>query len=1391
MNTDVALNIAKRFIMLPAEKRKLYLEKMYAENISPANLPVPETRALHDRIPLSFAQQRQWFLWQLNPASPAYNIPTALRLSGVLDQDALRYSFQTLIERHEVLRTTFKQDDDQSIQIIHAAQPFALSTAYLAEAQTVEAWVEREISHPFDLEKGPLLRVGLLVLAENEHVLLLTVHHIISDGWSMPVMVEELVTLYESYSQGRGQACLPVLPIQYADYAIWQRNWMEAGEQERQLTYWKAQLGGEQPVLELPTDRVRPSVPDQRGARLDITLEHELVNGLKGLAQRENGTLFMVLLAGFQSILQRYSGQNDIRIGVPIANRTRVETEQLIGFFVNTQVLKATFDFTTTFGELVRQTRQAVLDAQTYQELPFEQLVEALQPDRSLSHSPLFQVMYNHQTHVKSTASSLQGLQVESIEWDDPTTKFDLTLNTFEHETGVKASLTYATALFDRPTIEQLAKHWKRLLQRVLTVPETPLIELSLLDEEEQQQIVLAWNRTDACYPAGQAFHQLFEQQVDKTPGSTALMFGEQSLSYTELNQRANRLARRLRELGVGPDVLVGIVVERSLEMVVGLLGVLKAGGAYVPLDPEYPQERLAYMLEHSGAQLLLTQVRLLEQLPVSDIKTLCLDRDWQQLDGYSSDNLAIAVHPEQVAYCIYTSGSTGKPKGVTVRHQALVNFLFSMAQQPGLNNQDRVLALTSLSFDIAGLELYLPLLVGASVVLLADRENQDPQALLKLIEQREVTTVQATPSTWRMLLDAAPPQALRNCRLLSGGEALAPDLASRLLERSEQVWNLYGPTETTIWSGLHCLDRQAPAALLGKPIANTRLHVVEPGLSAAPVGVSGELLIGGDGLARGYLHRPDLTAERFVPDPFDTSEQGGGRAYRTGDLARYHADGILEYVGRIDHQVKIRGFRIELGEIEARLLEHKAVREVAVIDIDGPSGKQLAAYLCPGDQSVLTDEVLLKKLVDNLRVHTRATLPDYMQPAHIVCVDKLPLTPNGKLDRKALSKVVIRRGESPLLRTRLERQLASIWQDVLKIETVGLQDNFFDIGGHSILMLAVLKRIREEINSEFSLHEFMRSPTLEKQAEYLRDQMDGCQSSLVKLSTDETADIAIYCLPPAGGTTFPYYPLARKLNGICSVYALLHKGFIEKGFHYESWEAMVQHYLDEIVLSQPEGPYHLLGWSSGGALAIEIAHRLEAKGERVNLLALIDSMLPTARTCDEASDNSREERPVNLADLNERNMAAIIMIRGFFPEKNDASISEKVMEGRAKGLQDDALVAFLIKELSASRGDDPDVFNVLYDAYAREAEFAVGYDIYGNIARLSSEFELRPLNVRPEAWWSTASGRDVEAIEYLFEEQCAKKGFSFSGRLDIAHERLVYSDEFLDVLGARIKAYI
>ncbi|WP_245217839.1 non-ribosomal peptide synthase/polyketide synthase [Pseudomonas eucalypticola] len=1074
---------------LSTKERQALAQLLKRQGVNLYGVTPISPRDLGETLSLSYAQQRQWFLWQLDPQGNAYNIPVGLRLSGALNLDALRASFEQLIDRHETLRTTFHLLDGQAVQVVHPTSPFDLQVAPLPtdgrDPQTLlKVLVEEEIGRPFDLEQGPLLRVKLLRLAPDEHVLVLTMHHIVSDGWSMPIMVDELVQCYAGLCAGR-PAQFPALPIQYADYAIWQRRWMEAGEQDRQLAYWKAQLGSDNPVLELPTDHPRPANQSYAGATLSIELNRELVRQLKQLAKQQGVTLFMVLLASFQALLHRYSGQNDVRVGVPIANRNRAETERLIGFFVNTQVLKAEFDPQTTFTALLQQVQHTSLAAQAHQDLPFEQLVEALHPQRSLSQSPLFQVMYNHQTQVKGESRSLPGLTVEGLHWGITTAQFDLTLDTFEYEHDLGASLRYATALFEPRTIEALARHWRHLLEAIVKQPGQLIAELPLLDAQERGQVINDWNPEPRTFPADLCLHQLIEAQTARAPDAVAVVFEQQVLTYQQLNQRANQLAHKLREQGVGPDVMVGIAVERSLDMVVGLLGILKAGGAYVPLDPEYPHERLAYMMADSGIQLLLTQEHVLARLPVpSGVQSLLLTA----FPGYSDANPINLARPENLAYVIYTSGSTGKPKGTLLPHHNVMRLFQATQGWFQFNERDVWSVFHSYAFDFSVWELFGALLHGAKAVIVAKDVARSPEDFHALLVREHVTVLNQTPSAFKQLIPLAceSQHGLALRYVVFGGEAL--DVGSlgpwfeRFGDQQPQLINMYGITETTVHVTYRPLSRadlvQEGVSPIGEVIPDLSWYLLDHHLNVTAPGCNGELHVGQAGLARGYHGRAALTAERFIPDPFDTSEQGGGRLYRTGDLARYRASGVVEYAGRIDHQVKIRGFRIELGEIEAKLQEHAAIREALVLDIDGPGGKQLAAYLLLTQGQAAQDHGTLR---DQLREHLKALLPDYMVPAHLMFLETFPLTSNGKLDRKALPApdVSAQQHEYVAPQSELEQQIAAIWADVLKVEKVGLTDNFFELGGDSIISIQVVSRARQ-VGIRFTPKELFQHQTVQ-----------------------------------------------------------------------------------------------------------------------------------------------------------------------------------------------------------------------------------------------------------------------------------------------------------------------
>ena len=1066
-------------------------------------LPPLRRVSREEALPLSFAQQRLWFLHQLEPESAVYNMPAAVRLSGQLNRTALEATLTEIVRRHESLRTSFTNGGEEPRQVIHRARRWSLSVVDLRELGASEggAEVERlaaeEARRPFALQTSPLLRTTLVEVAEAEQVLLWTMHHIISDGWSMGVLMREVAALYEAFVRGAASP-LEELPIQYADYAVWQRETLNEEVIERQLSYWRQQLGGELPVLELPTDNARPAVQTFRGAVERVMLSGKLSEGLREVSRREGATLYMVLLAAFKVLLMRYTGQEEIIVGTPIAGRNRVETEGLIGFFVNTLVLRTEVRGEDSFGEVVRRVREVVLEGHAHQEVPFEKLVEELKPKRDLSRSPLFQVAFMFQSAgEKELASS--GLSLSMLQSHAGASKFDVTLSLVDDGQELSGTLEYNTDLYEAATMERLAANFKTLLDGVVANQARRVSELPLLTTMEETRIITEWNQTVKTYDKESCIHQLFEAQVERTPESVALVFADERVTYAELNRRANQLAHHLRSLGVGAETLVGICVERSVEMVVGLLGILKAGGAYVPLDPSYPAQRLGLMLEDSRIKVLLTQRHLLKALPVRAATLVFVDDDREAIARKSEENPSRGVTGRNLAYVIYTSGSTGRPKGVQIEHAAVVNFLTSMLDEPGLTSDDVLLAVTSLSFDIAGLELFLPLVIGAREVLVSREVASDGTQLRECLSTAGITAMQATPATYRLLLNAGWDD-LSGIKILCGGEAFPRELANQLIEKCGTVWNMYGPTESTIWSAVARVEMKDGAVAIGRPITNTQIYLLDPQLRPVPIGVAGELFIGGDGLTRGYLHLPKLTAEKMVPSPFD--EKGGARLYRTGDVARFLPDGNIEFLGRIDHQVKVRGHRIELGEIEVALVQHEAVEVCVVLAReDVPGDNRLVAYIVP-------DTTMLAPTVSELRDFLRDRLPDYMIPSSLVVLEALPLTPNGKIDRRALPTPDGARPtlEAPFVAPRndLERSIASVWQEVLNVSKVGIHDNFFDLGGHSMSLVQIHGKLRARLKRELSVVEMFRYPTINALAKHLKQPAQPASSARADKLNDQ-----------------------------------------------------------------------------------------------------------------------------------------------------------------------------------------------------------------------------------------------------------------------------------------------
>jgi amino acid adenylation domain-containing protein len=1079
-------DLTQRLAALSPEKRALLLQRL--NQASQHNTPIQIERQARstNTFPLSFAQQRLWFLNQLEPGNTFYNMPVAVLLKGHLNVVALEHSLDALIQRHEALRTNFTTIAGEPVQVIAVDRKHNLSIEDLRhlsepeQTQIMQHLADEEAQLPFNLVNDPLLRVCLLQLSDTQHVLLFTLHHIISDAWSLGVLIQEFAQAYTAFAAG-DPLSLPRLPIQYADFAVWQRQWLQGDVLETQLNYWQQQLKHAPPLLELPTDRPRPPVQTFRGAYQSLMLPKAILEGLRAVSRREDTTLFMTLLAAFKTLLYRYSGQTDLLVGSPIANRNCVEVEDIIGVFINTLVLRTDVSGNPSFRELLAQVRKTTLEAYAHQDLPFERLVEELQLERNLSYNPLFQVMFQLQ-NVPMSDLKLPGLTLRSLEAVGETTQFDLSLNMAETEAGLQALIEYSTDLFDDGTMLRMLEHFQTLLEGIVANVNERLSDLPLLTKAEQQQFQ-EWNQTQVEFSQA-SIHQLFEAQVERTPNAIAAVFENKQLTYSDLNDQANQLAYELQALGVRPDVIVGICVDRSLEMLIGILAILKAGGAYLPLDPAYPSERIAFMLDDARVEILLTQQQFQNAFSKYKAKVLYLDSDRTTFSIIPSAYSTISSTPSNLVYVIYTSGSTGTPKGVQIEHHSLSNFIQSFQQHLKLTAEDIFLSVTTITFDIAALELFLPLTVGARVVIASRAVACDGGQLSEALLESDATIMQATPATWRLLL-ASRWQGNAQLKALCGGEALHSDLASQLRSRCAAVWNLYGPTETTIWSTIYSVESDNEPVSIGCPIANTQIYVLDRDRQPVPIGVIGELYIGGAGLARGYLHRPALTAERFIQ--LELPEQRSIRLYRTGDLARYRPDDTIECLGRIDHQVKVRGFRIELGEIESVLCRHPAVYQAAVTLRETELGDcRIIAYVVP----VSPD---LSDLSTEWRSFLKTQLPNYMVPSAFVQLEALPLTPNGKIDRKALPELdeIQLKPDATLgaTQTPVEEMLSTIWSQILGVE-VGIHDDFFAFGGHSLLATQVMSRVRDVFDVELPLRALFETPTIAGLAQQIEKAM-------------------------------------------------------------------------------------------------------------------------------------------------------------------------------------------------------------------------------------------------------------------------------------------------------------
>lgn len=1156
-----------------------------------------------DRIPLSYAQQRLWFLDRLQGTSTEYNMPEALRLRGKLDRAALERSINTIVERHESLRTHFEEGIGEPVQRITGELKIEVPVEDVSgleqnrRAERVREAIEWEWEEPFVLETGPLLRIKLLKLGEEEHILLRTMHHIATDGWSMGVFNREFRELYEAYREGRENPLKP-LTVQYADFALWQRERMNGERTGEELQYWKGQLAGIPQELELGKDRPRPAVQAFIGEQWQVNLGKEMTAEVKKLSRRMQATLYMTLLAGFALVLERYSGQEDIVVGSPIANRQEAQLEDLIGFFVNTLVMRVRVQKEKRVEELVAEVRAMALEAYRHQDLPFEHLVEELSPERSLNRPPIFQVVFALQ-NAPLQEQRLSGLEVETVESEVCIARFDLEVHAWEQGDDLTLLWVYNRDLFDAWRMEQMGRHYVGVLKKMIAAPEMKLAEICFLGESERREILEEFNATRRELPE-KCIHELFEEQVGKNPEATAIVYEDQCLSYGELNEQANRLAHHLIGLGVKADTLVGFCVERSVEMVVGILGILKAGGAYVPLDPGHPQERLEYMLEDSLPAVVLTQSWVEEKLGRCTAPVLRLDTEQEKLKQYPETNPereAVGLTPNHLAYVIYTSGSTGRPKGVLIGHRGLINVITASLNTFAVRQGSGVVQLASLTFDASVLEIFTALLGGATLYLVKRDALLSTTDLGRFLQENAISTMVIPPSLLS-LIPAGDYSELRT--IIVGGETCSGEVAARWA--SGRVFlNAYAPTEATIYATLmRCESGEGQAPAIGRPIANTKIYLLDEYGELVPMGVVGEIYIGGAGVARGYLNRAELTAERFVPEPY--SSLAGARMYKSGDLGRYLRDGNLEFLGRNDFQVKIRGLRIELGEIEARLREHEAVGEAVVLAReDTPGDKRLVAYYTrteKGEGTVGAEE---------LRRHLSSKLPEYMVPAAYVRMEKLPLTANGKLDRKALPQPEFSSRSSRSLQTAAEVQLCSLFADILNLEHVEPDDNFFELGGHSLLATQLVGRIRKTMGLEISIRALFEAPTVSRLAA-LKDQKTNTNPFEVMLPIRDYGSLPpLFFIHPAGGLSWAYAGLLKYIEEERPLYGLQARTFTSSEPPAQTIEEMAVDYIHEVRKIQSTGPYYIAAWSFGGLIAHSMASIFQHQGEQVALLSLLD----------------------------------------------------------------------------------------------------------------------------------------------------------------------------------------
>jgi amino acid adenylation domain-containing protein len=1315
----------------------------------PPIVPVPRD----GRLPLSFAQERLWFLDRLEARTLAYNEAAAFRLEGPLDIAAFRGALDEILLRHESLRTAFPEVDGEAVQVIRPAAPFEIPEVDLRalpqalHGEEVHRLALSQALRPFSLAHGPLVRGLLMRLGGNDHAVLFSFHHIIFDGWSVGVFVRELSALYRARIAGV-PASLPPLAIQYADFAAWQRGWLQGEVLERQVAWWRGQLTGAA-VLELPTDRPRPILAQAPSGLLHPLLQPSLTEPLRAFSRGHGATLFMTLLAGFQALLHRHTGQTDISVGTPSANRNHGDVEKLIGFFVNMLVMRTDLSGDPGFGDLVDRVRQTALGTYDHQSVPFAKLVEELRPERDLRHTPLFQVSFQV-LNVPQSPLELPGITLHPLSFAARSAKFDLDLALTDAADRLAGVLDYNADLFDATTMERFLAHFRQLLTGAVENPAQRLSDLPLLTPGERSQIEIEWNDTATSAEAPACLHHLIAQRIAEAPEALAVVCEDRRLTYGDLGRQSASLALRLRELGAGPGVPVVHFLDRSVEAIVGFAGILEAGGVYVPVDPAYPAERVAWILEDCRTPIVVTTSGLAGRLPNGTPAVLLDDLgggaplpEAGEGVGEGSGVRLLADHP---AYIIYTSGSTGRPKGVVVQHGAMVSFARALREAVyGEVYGEKAGALrvgfnSSFSFD-ASIQQLVQLAWGHSLHVLPQAVRLDPAALVDTVRRQQLDVLDCTPSQLRLLLnaglgegDAAP------ALVLVGGEAVDADLRDAALARSRQgrtrFWNVYGPTECTVDTTATPFTAGTPPTRIGRPLPNVRVHVVTASGNLAPLGVSGELRIGGAGLARAYLGRPDLTAERFVPDPF--GGYPGGRLYRSGDLVRWLPDGSLDFLGRLDNQVKVRGYRIELGEIEAALGGLPGVREAVVV---AKSDRSVGSAGSPGDLRLVayvTGEVDTAAL----RQALRDKLPDFMLPSAMVALPALPLTPSGKVDRKALPEPDS--GPAPGFvapRTAVEEVLAEIWAELLGIAHIGVHDNFFERGGHSLLAVLLMARIEKRLGTTLPLAALFSAPTLEALAA-LAETSGGHpagrkgRGSLVaiKPATNRDTDQApFFCVHPIGGNVLCYLDLARHLAPDQPFYALQTP---DDRPPTKSIEEMAARYLAEVRRVQPQGPYRLGGWSMGGLVAFAMARQLAAEGQAPELLALIDTLPPETATAPATDEELVASFAQDMARLLGSNVGISPEELRSLPEQE--KLAHVVRLGHTAGLlpadfglaQIEPLFATFAANLQAIRAYAPEPYTgrlTLWVSEATAASYAAALDVWSRLVPAGLDRTILP----------------------------------------------------------------